>query len=650
MGNGPGFGWFLNNFWEYDPTTDSWTQKANFAGGIRGYMSCFAIGNKGYAGMGYNSTIYLNDLWEYNPVTNVWTQMANLPGPGRGLAGSFSVNGKGYVGTGQQTGPALQDLWEYNPGTNSWVQKGNFPGVARQDIDRAVFTIGNFAYWGTGTDGWNGLDDFWQYDPATDTWTQKANYPAKRFGLTGFSICGMGYLGFGEDMPSYVDHNTFYTYDPAANTWTAVASCPGTGRCDAPAMVINNKAYLGTGNNFNTSVLKDWWEFTPSGVGSLTITATNSVVCPGTTVTLNATGGSNYNWNTGATTSSIIVTPSTSTTYTVTDPGNPCSSAGTILISVITQPHITIAGSASVCLGTSELLTAVGGGNYSWSTGATTISISVSPTATTTYSVVAATGTCADTGYFTVSVIQPPVAQIACVDTLCSGQTGILSASGGNTYLWSNGSTASAITVSPSANTTYSVIVSNSGCNDTANCSVVVKPSPTVNAGPDVTINSGESTTLSATGSGASNYSWGSGLDTAVIVVSPSATTFYVVTLAGANGCPAQDTVIVFVEQIDCSFSSPDEFFIPNAFSPNGDGENDSLKLYFKNISCITEFTFNVYNRWGENVFETNIPVTEWDGSYKGKKEGTEVFIYYMKAVLLSGNEVVKRGNISLVR
>jgi len=89
---------------------------------------------------------------------------------------------------------------------------------------------------------------------------------------------------------------------------------------------------------------------------------------------------------------------------------------------------------------------------------------------------------------------------------------------------------------------------------------------------------------------------------------------------------------------------------LPNVFSPNNDGENDVLKMYFGNMQCIKTFEMRIYNRWGEKVFETTDPVAEWDGSYKGKMEETAVFDYYMKATLITGDEIVKKGNISLMR
>jgi gliding motility-associated-like protein len=106
----------------------------------------------------------------------------------------------------------------------------------------------------------------------------------------------------------------------------------------------------------------------------------------------------------------------------------------------------------------------------------------------------------------------------------------------------------------------------------------------------------------------------------------------------------------VYVEPLDCSPSVTGELYLPNAFSPNADGENDVLRTYFGNYTCIKTFELRIYDRWGEKVFETTNPIAEWDGYYKEKTEGVAVFVYYMKATLITGEEIMKKGNISLMR
>ena len=87
------------DFWEYDPVTNAWTQKADFGGGPREQAVGFSIGGKGYIGTGYNGP-YRQDFWEYDPATNTWTQKADFGGTARYGAVGFSIGSKGYIGTG----------------------------------------------------------------------------------------------------------------------------------------------------------------------------------------------------------------------------------------------------------------------------------------------------------------------------------------------------------------------------------------------------------------------------------------------------------------------------------------------------------------------------------------------------------------------
>jgi gliding motility-associated-like protein len=87
--------------------------------------------------------------------------------------------------------------------------------------------------------------------------------------------------------------------------------------------------------------------------------------------------------------------------------------------------------------------------------------------------------------------------------------------------------------------------------------------------------------------------------------------------------------------------------FFPNAFSPNGDGENDQLKLESK---IAVEVYWVIYNRWGEKLFEAFSIDDQWDGTYKGKPQAAETYGYYLKVRCDNGGELVKKGNVTLLR
>src|SRR5207247_1220449 len=114
---------------------------------VRADANGFAIGNKGYICSGYNG-ICLNDLWQYDTLSNSWTQKANFPGTARCDAAAFSICDKGYFGTGDPLSTHLNDWWQYDTTLNTWTQKAQFPDSVRDET--AYFAIGNKGYLGLG--------------------------------------------------------------------------------------------------------------------------------------------------------------------------------------------------------------------------------------------------------------------------------------------------------------------------------------------------------------------------------------------------------------------------------------------------------------------------------------------------------------------
>ena len=144
----------------YCSAQGTWTQKLNFGGTAREAAVCFSIGTKAYTGTGSDG-VAKNDFWEYDPTSNAWTQKANF-GARQGAVG-FSIGTKGYAGTGHDGNAYKQEFWEYDPIGNTWAQKANFGGTARNFS--VGFSIGNNGYIGTGTDG-AVQSDFWEYSPS----------------------------------------------------------------------------------------------------------------------------------------------------------------------------------------------------------------------------------------------------------------------------------------------------------------------------------------------------------------------------------------------------------------------------------------------------------------------------------------------------
>ncbi len=253
-------------------------------------------------------------------------------------------------------------------------------------------------------------------------------------------------------------------------------------------------------------------------------------ICVGESITLTASGADNYLWNTGETTASISISPSIETTYTVTSTSDDCSISDDVIVSVDNPPTVNLGEDVTICSGDSITLTAEGNGDFLWSTGDTTSSITVSPSTTTTYSVTASSS-CDTTGITDEIIINvtPDITLDAGPDiTICQGENIILTASGNNDFLWNTGETTASITVTPATTTTYSVTSSSGNCSLTDEVVVTVDNPPSVSLGADVTICSGDSIILTAEGIG--DFLWSTGETTSSITVNPSTTTAYSVT------------------------------------------------------------------------------------------------------------------------
>ena len=203
----------------YDAATGQAGSVSSFAGGARINAAAFTIGGKAYMGTGFGTGTNSGrrkDMWEYDPVLNTWTQKAPFGGTGRGKATAFAVGGRGYLGLGSDSTGYRNDFWCYDPLTDAWSARAAFPGGARAGA--SSFVIGTRAYVFGGVDITGAeLNDLWAYDPVTDSWSAKASLPgAPREGASSFAIDGTGYIsaGAGPDdgtYPSWLKDTWAYT-------------------------------------------------------------------------------------------------------------------------------------------------------------------------------------------------------------------------------------------------------------------------------------------------------------------------------------------------------------------------------------------------------------------------------------------------------
>lgn len=388
---------------------------------------------------------------------------------------------------------------------------------------------------------------------------------------------------------------------------------------------------------------------TTTATKTITITATPTVIpsfstttiCAGSSATLTLTGATTYSWLPSGAGSSSVLSPTATTVYSITGTTGGCtSSVRNVTVNVNATPVLTLTPSSStLCSGQSRVITASGATSYSWSTGASTASISVSPTLTTVYTATGTTSGCFGTKTATVTVTATPVVSVSPTNTtICSGKTVTLTASGATSYTWLPSGSGSTNVVSPSSNTVYTVTGGNGSCIGTpVNATVNVVASPTLVASTDNTlICTGFSSTLTANGN-ATSYSWtpSSSLSSStgsVVAASPTVTTTYTVT-GTLGSCTAAATVVQNVSLctgIASIVASNEVMVFPNP-------SNGIYTLAYG--SSQEEVTVNVVSAIGQtvradvfkNVNSVNIDLTKMA---KG--------IYYLKATTKEGSKLFK--------
>lgn len=354
-----------SDLYEYDPATDSWTQKAGYpgAGGALGAVG-FAAGVKGYAGCGSsidvqgNQTLH-DDFWEYDPVTDAWTQKADYAGGIRGEATAFAVCSKGYIGLGYNVPHASfnNDFWEYDPASDTWIAINDFGGVPRAYAPGAA--IGKSGYAATGSNGITNFNDHWEYHiiySAALTLSDDSVCEGGSISFTDasdFSATGWNWI-FPGGMPSISsDQSPVISYDlPGIYDATLIAY----NECDTAEITI-------------TEAVTVLAIPPPPELGN------DTLFCGPFSWQLNAgSSGFDYAWSTGDTTSSIVVSEAGTFFVTVTNQCSTQSDTVTILQDQLPSMTVSNDTSVCE-VNQLELSASITSGAIEWSTGETSATI-----------------------------------------------------------------------------------------------------------------------------------------------------------------------------------------------------------------------------------------------------------------------------------
>lgn len=271
---------------------------------------------------------------------------------------------------------------------------------------------------------------------------------------------------------------------------------------------------------------------------SMTVSG-QSTICAGASVTLTASGVTNYTWLPGGlTTTSIVVTPTAGSCYTVIGDNGSCSLAYSVICNVVYgNPSVTAFGSSVVCAGSNATLQATGASSYTWFPGNISgATATMTPTSTTCFTVVGTSAICTGSAIKCVTVNPAPSLTVTPASTLCAGQSATLTASGASNYTWSPGAiTTSVIVISPISSSCYTVKGAIGSCTTSLVRCFTVSPNPTITVAGSNTVCSGNSVVFTA--SGANTYAWNTGATTSTIAASNN--TCYSVVGTSTAGCTA---------------------------------------------------------------------------------------------------------------
>lgn len=268
----------LTDCWEFDPTSNFWTRKADFPGKGRVGAIAEVVDGKAYIGFGYNlnsqvygtDTVSFPDFWMYNPENDSWTKKTDFPKKTLEKdaplisCSSFAYRQWIYIFSLGVKNDRFKDVWRYDTKTDKWEQMSDFPCERR--VVAVSCTDGLRYFFGTGYYDKN-LNDWWEYFPETDTWKQRKIMPdAGRINALAFSVKNRFFVATGRRWGGTLTTgfllNDIMEYDALKDVWYKRGTIPTSGRENALAFVVGNYAFIGFGESDKVR-FNDLWKFEP---------------------------------------------------------------------------------------------------------------------------------------------------------------------------------------------------------------------------------------------------------------------------------------------------------------------------------------------------------------------------------------------------
>jgi gliding motility-associated-like protein len=393
----------------------------------------------------------------------------------------------------------------------------------------------------------------------------------------------------------------------------------------------------------------------------------DTLICNIDTVQLNAIGTGSFLWTpnyniTNLNTGNPLVSPDVTTTYRVTLTNQfSCVVSDSVKVNVVDR--VTQAGNydTTICK-TDEIILKLNSNalHFIWTpddgsiNGVSLKNPVVTPLTSTVYHVLGSIGKCVAENDVTVKPVAYPVANAGFDQTICFGSSVQLNANGGSSYSWTpaaflnNRLIANPVSVNPGASIKYIVTVTDTlGCPRPVRDTIIIEVAKIkANAGPrDTSIVLGQSLSLQAAGS--NNYLWSpeqwlSNAGIANPVALPQNNIEYIVKVSNDAGCFDYDSILVKVYKVDAGL------YIPSAFTPNGDGNNDFFRPIILGMKSLD--LFRVYNRWGQLLFSGSDAKKGWNGTFAGKDQESATYIWYAEGTDYRNIKIKKNGYVVLIR